>query len=182
MLIWNVDPTKILMRHELAAVLGDLNSRAIRSGQAHLNRAILRLACCCGLRVSEIGGLRLADICLAGPRPHVRIRACNAKGGRSRRVPLWWDAGTLADLVAWRGERVAQGGRDADPFISSVQAHRRGQSLQRYALRRRFLTACKILGRDAAFWCIDLLPPKKVNGASQNFLSANRRQNWGHTT
>ena len=114
------------MRHELAAVLGDLNGRAARSGQARLNRAILRLACCCGLRVSEIGGLQLVDVCLAGPRPHVRIRACIAKGGRSRRVPLWWDAGTLADLVAWRAERVAQGGRDGDPFICSVQAHRRG--------------------------------------------------------
>ena len=109
--MWSLDPTKILMRHELGAV-------------------------------------RLADVCLAGPRPHLRIRACVAKGGRSRRVPLWWDAGTLVDLVAWRGERLAQGGRDADPFICSVQAHRRGQSLQRHALRRRFLTACKTLGRD----------------------------------
>src|SRR5687767_11149475 len=33
-------------------------------------------------------------------------------------------AGTLADLVAWRAERVAQGGRDADPFVCSVQANR----------------------------------------------------------
>ena len=148
MLTWNLDPTKILMRHELAAVLGDLNGRGARSGQARLNRAILRLACCCGLRVSEIGGLRLADVCLAGPRPHIRIRASIAKGGRSRRVPLWWDAGTLADLVAWRAERVAQGARDADPFICSVQAHRRGLPLQRHALRRRFLTACKTLGRE----------------------------------
>jgi len=41
-----------------------------------------------------------------------------------------------------------RGGRDADPFISSVQAHRRGQRLQRHALRRRFLTACKSLGRE----------------------------------
>ena len=111
-----------------AAVLADLNGRAERSGQARLNRAILRLAC--GLRVSEIAGLRMADVCLAGPRPHMRIRACVAKGGRSRRVPLWWDAGTLADLVAWQAERVAQGGRDADPFICSVQAHHRGLPLQ----------------------------------------------------
>lgn len=43
---------------------------------------------------------------------------------------------------------VAQGGRDADPFICSVQAHRRGLPLQRHALRRRFLTACKVLGRE----------------------------------
>ena len=102
MLTWNLDPTTILMRHEPAAVLADLNGRATRLGQSRLNRAILRLACCCGLRVSEIGGLRLADVCLAGPRPNVRIRACIAKGGRSRRVPLWCDAATLADLVAWR--------------------------------------------------------------------------------
>jgi len=107
--MWNLDPTKILLRHELAAVLADLNLRAERSLQARLNRAIFRLACCCGLRVSEIGGLRLADVCLAGPRPHLRIRACNAKGGRSRRVPLWWDAGTLSDIAAWRAERVVPG-------------------------------------------------------------------------
>jgi len=52
---------------------------------------------------------------------------------------------TLADLIAWKAERVAQGGRDANPFICSVQAHRRGLPLQRHALRRRFLTGCKAL-------------------------------------
>jgi len=55
--------------------------------------------------------------------PHLRIRGVTAKGGRGRRVPLWWDAGTLADLVAWRGERVAHGGRDAAPFVCSVSDH-----------------------------------------------------------
>ena len=29
-----------------------------------------------------------------------------------------------------------------------MQAHRRGLPLQRHALRRRFLTACKALGRE----------------------------------
>ena len=52
-----------------------------------------------------------------------------------------WNADTLAAFTDWKA-------RDADPFICSVQAHRRGQSLQRHALRRRFLTACKALGRD----------------------------------
>ena len=42
---------------------------------------------------------------------------------------------------------LAYGARDGDPFICSVQAHRRGLPLQRHALRRRFLTACKALGR-----------------------------------
>ena len=87
-------------------------------------------------------------MCLAGPRPYLRIPASVAKCGRCRRVPLWWDAGTLTDLTAWKAERVAQGGRDGDPFICSLQAHRRGLSLQRHALRRRFFTACKALGRE----------------------------------
>jgi hypothetical protein len=34
----------------------------------------------------------------------------------------------------------------ADPFVCSVQAHRLGEALQRAAVRRRFLSACKILG------------------------------------
>ena len=55
--------------------------------------------------------------------------------------------------VRWRScrvafERVAQGGRDTDAFICSVQAHLHGQSLQRHALRCRFLTACKVLGPE----------------------------------
>ena len=33
-----------------------------------------------------------------------------------------------------------------DPFVCSVQAHRHGEPLQRAAIRRRFLSACKVLG------------------------------------
>jgi integrase len=56
----------------------------------------------------------------------------------------------LADLVAWKAERIANGAAGHDPFVCSVQAHRRGESLQRHAIRRRFLTACKILGMARA--------------------------------
>jgi integrase len=59
---WSVDATKILSRRELAAVLADLERRSIRSRQARLNRVIFRLACCCGLRASEIARLQLADV------------------------------------------------------------------------------------------------------------------------
>ncbi|HZZ77534.1 MAG TPA: hypothetical protein VFE62_03390 [Gemmataceae bacterium] len=41
-------------------------------------------------------------------------------------MPLWWDAGTLADLGAWLAERRDQGCGDADPFVCSVQSHRAG--------------------------------------------------------
>jgi integrase len=141
-----IDATKILTRRELATVLADLAVRAGRSANARLNRTILRLACCCGLRVSEIAGLRLGDVVAIGPRPHLRVRPDTAKGKRGRIVPLWWDAGTLADLTAWQTERFAADARARDPFVASQQAHRRGLPLRRHAVRHRFRTACKALG------------------------------------
>ena len=69
---WRIEPTKILTRRELACVLEDLHSRAERSQSARLNLIIFRLACCCGLRVSEIAGLkrdmRAADHAARGAR------------------------------------------------------------------------------------------------------------------
>jgi len=59
---WNVDATKILVRSELVAVLKDLRAKAGYSANARLNRVIVRLACCSGLRVSEIAALRLDDV------------------------------------------------------------------------------------------------------------------------
>jgi len=59
---------------------------------------------------------------------------------------MWWDGATLADIVAWKARRIADGARGTDPFVCSVQANRRGLPLQRAALRRRFLSACKVLG------------------------------------
>jgi integrase len=61
-------------------------------------------------------------------------------------VPLWWDAGTLADLKAWKAQRQVQGASGTSPFVCSVQANRPGQALRRHAIRRRFLSACKVLG------------------------------------
>ena len=145
-LMWNIDAACILTRRELTAVLDDLHAKAGRSANTWRNLIIFRLACCCGLRVSEIAQLCLADVVVGVPRPYLRLRAEITKGKRPRRVPLWWDAGTLADLTAWKELRREHGARDGDPFVCSVQANRRGQSLQRHAIRRRFLTACKVLG------------------------------------
>jgi len=140
---WRVDQAKILTRRELAAVLVDLKRKAPRSPSTRLNLVVFRLACCCGLRASEIAGLRLDDVVVAGDRPHLRIRRHVAKGGRRRTVPLWWDSGTLADLAAWRAERGAQGG---DFFVASRTSAEGGKPLSRHTLRKRFLTACKVLG------------------------------------
>ena len=143
---WRVDRSKILTRRELAAVLADLNRKAPRSPSTRPDLVVFRLACRCGLRASEIAGLRVDDVVVAGDRPHLRIRRHVAKGGRRRTVPLWWDAGTLADLAAWRAERAAQGG--SAPFVASRTSVAGGRPLSRHTLRKRFLTACKVLGPE----------------------------------
>jgi integrase len=156
-----IDATKILFRTELSAVLADLKRKAPRSKSTRLNLSIFRLACCCGLRASEIAKVRVADVVVETRRPHLRIRRGAAKGGRSRIVPLWWDAGTLADLAAWKAERSAQDARGEDYYIcalrrqvgpagTAAQTAKRGKPspLIRHSIRRRFRTACKVLGRE----------------------------------
>jgi hypothetical protein len=107
--MWQVDQTKVLTRRELTAVLADQHAKARISANTRRNLIIVRLACCCGLRVSEIAGLQLDDVIVEGGRPHLRLRKETTKGKRPRKVPLWWDAGTLADLAAWKAERVGGG-------------------------------------------------------------------------
>lgn len=143
--ITGIDGTKILMRQELSSVLTDLHRKASRSANTRMNLVIFRLAVCCGLRVSEVGSLRLCDIRLGQSRPHIRIRRGAAKGGKPRTVPLWWDAGTLADLTMWKEQRLAEGAKETDALITS---RRHGGALSRYTLRKRFLTACKCLGES----------------------------------
>ena len=142
------DATKILTRREIALVLAELHRKAPRSKNTRLNLVIFRLACCCGLRASEIAMLQLADVRTEMPRPHLRIRNGASKGGRPRTVPLWWDAGTLADIVAWRAERLARGAKSQEPFVASFQPGRESQPLSRHTLRKRFRTGSKILGLE----------------------------------
>src|SRR4051812_48326731 len=133
---WNIDASQILSRQELAAVLHDLKRRAARLPNIQMNLAILRLACCCGLRASEIGGLCLGNVRVDIGRPHLLVRAAHAKLGRPRRVPLWWDAGTLADLTEWRGYRYRQTPKRDDPnFFSLPSGALRGPP-ERHALLR----------------------------------------------
>jgi hypothetical protein len=79
-------------------------------------------------------------------RPHIRIRNGAAKGGRSRVVPLWWDAGTLEDLAPWKAERISAGAEHDDPFLASLIPGRTAKTFSRHTLRKRFRTACKVLG------------------------------------
>jgi integrase len=141
-----LDATKILTRRELAAVLNDLKRKAPRSKNTRLNLALFRLACCCGLRASEIAQLQVADVRTELARAHIRIRNGAAKGGRSRMVPLWWDAGTLEDLAAWKAARLHDGAGADQPFLASLIPGRAVKPFSRHTLRKRFRTACKVLG------------------------------------
>ena len=73
---WHVDASQILSRGELSRVLATLAARAPRLANVRMNLAIVRLACCCGLRATETAGLRLADVRVGAgvPRPHLYIR------------------------------------------------------------------------------------------------------------
>jgi hypothetical protein len=68
--------------------------------------------------------VQLGDMHVQMPRPHLRIRASAAKGGKPRMVPLWWDAGTLQDLSEWKSERLQQGVPVVtDPFVTYKFSH-----------------------------------------------------------
>jgi integrase len=82
---WNLDQTRLLTRRELAAVLADLSARAPRSANVQRNLVIVRLACCCGLRVSEIAALQLDDVVVDVARPPRGFRR-RRRIGKSLRV------------------------------------------------------------------------------------------------
>ena len=145
---WSVDETMILSRAEIAAVLADVKRKAKRSAGTRQNLAIFRLATCCGLRVSEICGLNLADVRVGIGRPYIHVRQTIAKRGKARRVPLWWDQGTLDDLAAWKDERHRQKAQPSDPFVCTQRLGARGNRLDRFNARKRFLAACCCLGDE----------------------------------
>ena len=143
-----IDQTKILSREEIGAVLADLQRRARRSVNSRQNLVLFRLATCCGLRVSELCGLRLGDIRVAIARPYIYIRRETAKRHKPRRVPLWWDAGTLSDLSNWKAERTLQGAGASDSFVCSQARGTVGKPLDRFNARQRFKAACRVLGPE----------------------------------
>ena len=119
-----------LLREELQAVL-DAPDPATRDGIR--DRAMLHLAVCAGLRVSELTGLKIDDIDL----PSMSIRVLG-KGRRERTLPLWKP--TAAALRAWLAIR----GQVATP---EVFVNARGEPLSRwgfaYLLKQHVATAAR---------------------------------------
>jgi len=150
-----VDQWKILQRDEIRNVIADLK-RKRRSVNTRQNLVIFRLATCCGLRVSEIVGLKIANVRLSGHRPHIEVPAAIAKRKKARKVPLWWDAATLADLDQWKQERTNQGAGSGSPLVCSQAAGTNsrsgspsfGKPLTDRNAQMRFKTAIRCLGSD----------------------------------
>jgi integrase/recombinase XerD len=119
-----------LLREELQAVL-DAPDPATRDGIR--DRAMLHLAVCAGLRVSELTGLKVEDIDL----PSMSIRVLG-KGRRERTLPVWKPTATA--LRAWLAVR----GQVAAP---EVFVNARGEPLSRwgfaYLLKQHAATAAR---------------------------------------
>jgi site-specific recombinase XerD len=117
-----------LLRDEVQALL-DAPDPATRDGMR--DRAMLHLAVCAGLRVSELTGLRLDDVAL--PSMSIRVRG---KGRRERAMPLWKTSVTA--LRAWLAVR----GAAAAPELF---VNRRDQAISRwgfaYILKQHARTA-----------------------------------------
>lgn len=142
----------ILSLSEISQIVTDLKSRAANHSQsAPLNLAIFRLSACCGLRVAELTGLRIGDVKVGRARPHIHVPASIGKGSRERIVPLWWDAGTLADLELYRANRMEDGAAADDPLLCSTRSHRRGLGIGRRTAQERWDRIVRIeLGEERA--------------------------------
>ncbi len=145
---WSVTESGILNRREVETGWAELTRKAARSVNTRQSRAIFALATFCGLRVSEICGLRLRDVKLAIARPVLEVPATVAKGGHPREIPLWKLPTALACLSAWKAERQAQGAGLTDPLVCAQSRSALGRPLDRRNARARFISACRILGRE----------------------------------
>lgn len=143
----SIDQTRILTRSEIVEVIDELR-RKRRSINTRQNLIIFRLATCCGLRVSEIVGLKIANVKTGGQRPHIYIPAAIAKRRKPRKVPLWWDAGTLAELDAWKSERIEDDAAPGDPFVCSLSKGTWGKPLSVRNAQARFKASITCLGPE----------------------------------
>lgn len=142
MTTWTVDRERILTAAEITLVLAELKRKARRSKLTKRQLIIFRLACCCGLRVSELTRLTLANVRL-GARPSIRVPKTIGKNGKARTIPLNWDGGTLTDLKEWKAAREADGARSDDLFICTKS----GEPIHRNAACRAFQASCRCLNR-----------------------------------
>jgi integrase len=144
---FRIDAVRLLSQEEINTILADLHRKAKRSMTAKLNLTIFRLSTFAGLRASEIAGLCIGDLILETKQPFIRVRGEIAKGGKTRITPIWSDS-AVEDLKDWRGVRRANGGKENDMFIASTHRDSTVKRLNRSQIRKHFITAVKVLGRE----------------------------------
>lgn len=159
------DVTRIMNKREIARVIRYATARAARTdfkettrAIAHSQYVIFRLTIGAGLRCCEIAGLQIGDVVLGTDTPHIYVRKTVGKGGKARRVPLWWDIGTLEALDEWITVRRGMGASDTDPVFCTLQDQpqyksrtRRsypGRPMTRQAVSHHFMQAIKCLGKQ----------------------------------
>lgn len=130
--------TRLLADDQLRALLRST------TGRWPTNRAILRLTTGAGLRIAELCALDMQDVHLDETRPWLQVR--HGKGNKPRRVPLWWDVDSYADLVAYRDWRVERGAAPADPFLVGET----GKRLSTQTVRHRWDRMATALGAFGA--------------------------------
>lgn len=118
---WKPDPRKCIETEDVAKIVADLKRRGKRSVSTKMSLAIFRLAVGCGLRVSEICGLRMRDVQLDQKEPRILIPSEIAKGGKAtnkkRSVPLTWSKNTRDDLTEWKKARKKDGAKPQSYFV-----------------------------------------------------------------
>ncbi|MGA2265320.1 MAG: site-specific integrase [Phycisphaerae bacterium] len=145
---WKIVESDILSRREVERIWAELCRKSARSLNTRQTRVIFCLATFCGLRNSEICGLRLRDAKLDIPRPVLDVPAGVAKGLKARQVPLWRLPTALACLSAWKAERRGQGAGAMDRLVCAQSCSARGRPLDRRNARARFISACRVLGPE----------------------------------
>lgn len=147
-----MDESEILSRDEVQTVIRALSTRTAQTFV--LNRCLFRLSACCGLRRKEICGLKMRSIRLKGEFPHIFVDKLITKGQmkkrKTRKVPLWWDAGTLAEIKSWYAKRMSEGASPDDPFLCVQRRGMYGRPMKLRNVARRWRTAILALGRQRA--------------------------------
>src|SRR3972149_10776860 len=100
---WQVRSARVLTCAEIRSVLFELHRKSRRSLMTRRALVVFRLACCCGLRASELCQLTLEDVRPNCQRPVIEVRKEVGKGGRARTVPLWGGGGRLGGFRGWQG-------------------------------------------------------------------------------
>ena len=150
----SIEQSRILTRKEISEVLGDLRRKA-RSKNTRQNLVIFSLSTFCGLRVSEIVGLSLANVKLNREEPCIYVPKSLGKGKKKRTVPIW-SASTIADLRAWKAEREDMGASTSDPLVCSLAAGLNsktglpslGNALITRNAQARWKSSIKVLGTE----------------------------------